>query len=126
MSKEKAEILIVDDEVQIQDMLRRFLEMKNFKCCTSSSASEALSLIIANGNIKLVLLDINMPVTNGIELLEKIREITSEIDVIMITGYEDMDAAEKAMELGARDYITKPFDFSYLETSILAGLIPKT
>jgi DNA-binding NtrC family response regulator len=118
-----AEVLIVDDDEQILVMLQSFLELKGIKSATTQSPTEALDMLRAS-DIKLILLDINMPEMTGVELLQKIIELVPSANVIMITGFEDLDAAKKCMELGAKDYITKPFDFKYLETSIFAEIIP--
>lgn len=124
MKRNEAKVLIVDDDLQIQAMLKLILGKKGIPCETASSAKEALSFIEAIPTIKLVLLDIAMPEISGIELLQMIQKITPSIHVIMITGLTDIETAEKCMELGAKDYITKPFDMEYLETSVLSEIIP--
>lgn len=122
MDKDEANVLIVDDEPSILSMLSVFLERKGVKSITSESPSEALN-ILRSQNIKLVLLDVNMPEMTGLELLKKIMELVPSVHVIMMTGYNDIETAEKCMTLGAKDYITKPFEFNYLETSIFAEII---
>ncbi|OGV48545.1 MAG: hypothetical protein A2X49_15270 [Lentisphaerae bacterium GWF2_52_8] len=124
MAAEQAKVMIVDDDPQILTMLQRLMKFKNIDCVPCSSASEALTVLRSSGSIKLVLLDINMPEMSGLELLEKMIKIVPSIHVIMITGLGDLDVAKKCMELGAKDFITKPFDLDYLQTSILAEIIP--
>ena len=122
--KTHAEVLIVDDDPEILAMLKSVLERKNLICETALSANEALSMIETSPGLKLVLLDIIMPEINGLELLRMIRKITPSIHVIMITGGVDIPTAIKCLELGAKDYIQKPFDLEYLETSIITGMLP--
>ncbi|HBC86885.1 MAG TPA: hypothetical protein DCZ94_08025 [Lentisphaeria bacterium] len=124
--KEKQEqptILVIDDDSHILSLLETYLSKKGVKTYTSSSAKEALG-ILRTSQIKLALVDICMPDVNGVDLLQQIQKITPSTHVIMITGLGDMEVAKKCMQLGAKDFITKPFDFEYLETSILAELIP--
>lgn len=122
--KKRPQILIVDDDEQVLFLLERLLEKNKIECITSTSAPEALSLIESTASIKLVLLDISMPEVSGIELLEKIQKVTPSIHVIMITGLGDVETAKKCMKLGAKDFITKPFDLEYLQTSVLSVVIP--
>ncbi len=122
--KRNPKILIVDDDEQVLILLQRLLENNKIDSTTSSSAPEALSVIESTPSIKLVLLDISMPEVSGIELLEKVHNITPSIHVIMITGLSDIETAKKCMILGAKDYITKPFDLYYLQTSVLSEIIP--
>jgi len=121
--KNRPQILIVDDDDQVLFLLERLLEKNNIACITSTSAPEALSLIESIPSIKLVLLDISMPEVSGIELLEKIHKLTPSVHVIMITGLSDVETAKKCMKLGAKDFITKPFDLDYLQTSVLSVVI---
>jgi DNA-binding NtrC family response regulator len=120
----EASIIIIDDEPQMLTMLQRILASKGLKSVTYPSAKEALSVLRTNSTIKLALLDINMPEMTGLELLEQIQKITPSLNVIMITGMGDMEVAQRCMELGARDFITKPFDLEYLETSVMTQIIP--
>ncbi len=66
----------------------------------------------------LILLDIYLPKMDGIEVLKTIKEFDESIGVIMITAFREEDVARHALELGAFDYINKPFDFDYLERSL--------
>ncbi len=120
---QRPQILIVDDDEQVLFLLERLLEKNNVESITSTSAAEALSLIESTPSIKLVLLDISMPEVSGIELLEKIHKLTPSVHVIMITGLNDVETAKKCMALGAKDFITKPFDLDYLQTSVLSVVI---
>ena len=122
-NQELPSIMIIDDDPHILSLLDIYLSKKGVKAVTCSSAKEALS-ILRSSQIKLALVDICMPGMTGVELLQHIQKITPSTHVIMITGMGDMEVARQCMQLGAKDFITKPFDFEYLETSILAELIP--
>ncbi|MEA2012370.1 MAG: response regulator [Verrucomicrobiota bacterium] len=117
--EENNTILIIDDEISIRNMLKVFVESHGYEAITKPSAKEGLATLRIK-NIKLVLLDICMPEESGLELLKKIKSITPSTNVIMITGQENMEVAKECMKLGAKDYIRKPFDMDYLETSIFA------
>lgn len=121
--EQENKILIIDDDDQITEMLKRIFEFKGLKSLTCATADEALSILRSN-DIKLILLDIHMPEITGVELLKRIQEITPSVNVIMMTGYRELDIAQECMELGAKDYITKPFDLEYLETTVLSQIIP--
>jgi len=122
-NQELPSIMIIDDDPHILSLLDIYLSKKGVKAVTCSSAKEALS-ILRSSQIKLALVDICMPGMTGVELIQHIQKITPSTHVIMITGMGDMEVARQCMQLGAKDFITKPFDFEYLETSILAELIP--
>jgi len=103
-------ILIVDDESAIRDMLRVALEMADYQCLEASNAQEAMALIV-DERPDLVLLDWMMPGTSGIELARRLKreEATSEVPIIMLTAKGEEDNKIQGLEVGADDYITKPF-----------------
>ncbi|ROQ21632.1 MULTISPECIES: phosphate regulon transcriptional regulator PhoB [Marinimicrobium] len=103
-------ILIVDDEAAIRDMLRVALEMADYECLEASNAQEALELIV-DERPDLVLLDWMMPGTSGIELARRLKreEVTAEVPIIMLTAKGEEDNKIQGLEVGADDYITKPF-----------------
>ena len=109
MSK-KYSIVIIDDEVEILDMLSRFLNRNpNFTVQTFSNPVSALSSINNNTKYDLVLLDIVMPQMNGLDVLEKLKEINSDQKVIMMTAYSTLDKVLKSHKIGATNYVMKPF-----------------
>lgn len=118
---DNARILVVDDEPMVLDYLKEFLEGKGYVVTTASSGPEALK-VVESKRPHLVLLDILMPGMNGLEALPRILEIDPTIGVIMLTGIDDYRVVKKAIGKGAYDYITKPINFDYLETSILTRL----
>ena len=108
-------ILIGDDDPNIRSVLRRFLEEKGYRVETADNGQECL-----DGAERfaphLILLDIDMPVMNGLEALQRIRQIKNPPAVMMITGNEDATTARSCMELGACDYIVKPEFVKSFET----------
>ena len=109
MSK-KYSILVIDDEIEILDMLSRFLNRNpNFSVQTFSNPVSALSSINNNTKYDLVLLDIMMPQMNGLDVLEKLKEINSDQKVIMMTAYSTLDKVLKSHKIVATNYVMKPF-----------------
>ena len=102
-------ILVVDDNKNMQFILTNILHEKGYEVCCVGNGNKAVTEI-KNKIPDLVLLDIRLPGKNGIEVLEKLRELDKELLVIMITAYGDVKSAVKAIKLGAYDYVTKPFD----------------
>jgi len=103
-------ILIVDDEAAIRDMLRVALEMADYRCIEASDAQQAHALII-DEKPSLILLDWMLPGTSGIELARRLKkdELTASIPIIMLTAKSEEDNKIQGLEIGADDYITKPF-----------------
>lgn len=110
-------ILLVDDEEDIRDVLSISLADLGYEVVTAENGEEALS-IIREVKPPIVLTDIRMPVMDGIELLRKIKQEDSEIEVIMITGHGDMDLAVKSLKYEATDFITKPIKDEVLEIAL--------
>lgn len=103
-------ILIVDDEVEIRDLIKDFLDKNNFETDTASNGKEALEkLSLQYNNISLVILDIMMPEIDGMEVIKQIRK-TSNIPVIFLTSKNEEIDKVLGLEIGADDYITKPFN----------------
>lgn len=111
-------LLIVDDEKGLCDYLKDFFSPKGYKVFTATTAKTALSLI-EKESPELVLLDVNMPDMNGLEILRLIKKTSPQIKVIMITISDDSDTREKAKTLGADEFIRKPFTTDYLEDVVI-------
>ena len=108
MSK-KYSIVIIDDEVEILGMLSRFLSRNpNFSVQTFSNPVTALSSLNST-KCDLVLLDIMMPQMNGLDVLEKLKDMNSDQKVIMMTAYSTLDKVLKSHKIGATNYVMKPF-----------------
>ena len=110
MTENQNKILIVDDEQNILWVLKKGLEKKNYLVHTATSAEEALKQL-ADNQYLLMFTDIFMGETNGLQLLEQLRQVSPGLKVVMMTAQDSMNNTIEAMRLGAYDYITKPFDF---------------
>jgi len=102
-------VVIVDDEKNYPLILSAVLEEEGFETLTANSGREALK-ILKHSDVDLVLTDMKVPVMDGIKLLERIKEIDSDLPVIMMTAHGTVDKAVEAMQKGAYSYILKPFE----------------
>lgn len=122
MSK-KPIVLVVDDEPAIRDSIKMLLK-DNYQLYFADCGKKAISLVNKHP-IDLVLLDVRMPEIDGLEVLEQIKRINENIEVIMLTAVITVNTAVKAMKKGAYDYITKPFDIEALQELIANALEKK-
>jgi CheY-like chemotaxis protein/glycine cleavage system H lipoate-binding protein len=104
----KLEILVVDDEQIVLDSINRHLRKENFVLHLVSSAQEGLALLESK-SIDIILTDLMMPEIDGLELMKIAKTRQAHIPIIIITGYATIDTALQATQLGAFDYIAKPF-----------------
>ena len=120
MGESKATILVVDDEEHARRLLRLILEEANYNVITAGSGQEAFEEVSAK-DISLVLLDIKMPGMDGFQTLELIRGKT-DIPVIMVSGIGRIESVNTSIDLGADDYIKKPFRSAELVARVEAKL----
>jgi CheY-like chemotaxis protein len=117
-------VLVVDDEPDVEmlfrQQFRRDLRDNRFKKDFAQSAVSALQRIsdTSSESLILILSDINMPGTSGLELLPKAKAVRPDVPVIMITAYGDDVTKQKALEGGAEALLTKPIDFAALRGEI--------
>lgn len=116
MKNIKPTILIVDDEKRLLASLSLLLE-KNFNILTASNGKKGLSLFNEN-HISLILLDIDLPAMNGLDLLQRVRASDKYVKVIMMTGKSTHDWAKQCADLSVQGYLDKPFDVSRLMAKI--------
>ena len=107
-------VLVVDDEPQAVELLEEFLTAKGYAVVGASGGEEALRRL-KEERPHLMLLDIRMPVMDGLEVLRRAREIDREGGIVMVTAVNEESIGREALRIGAYDYITKPLDFDYLE-----------
>ena len=120
--REPVKILGVDDEpdfeLLITQRFRRQIRDREFAFQFAHHGEEALAMLDTDPEIELMLLDINMPVMDGLTLLTHLRERQSAVRAIMVSAYGDMTNLRTAMNRGAFDFVTKPVDFGDLEITI--------
>lgn len=116
-----ARILVVDDEFEVRDILKKFLTAKGYEVDTAIDGETTIKKV-KEFNPNVVLLDIMMPGMGGIETLKEIKKIDPSIGVIMVTAAIDEDLAKRALEIGAFEYITKPINLHYLENVVLVKM----
>ncbi|OLC12545.1 MAG: hypothetical protein AUI47_05515 [Acidobacteria bacterium 13_1_40CM_2_68_5] len=120
-------ILIIDDDAALVDVLREYIDtrfaQKSYVVETAANGPDGLR-VVRGRRPDLVILDIEMPEMNGVEVLKQIREIDRRIPVIMLTGTSDMSATAATLEHGAVSYAPKPLNLQYLD-HLLAMYLPK-
>jgi two-component system, CitB family, response regulator MalR len=113
-------VLIVEDDPMVAELNRSYLEkMKGFRAIASASTSEEAEALLASKQVDLLLLDVYMPGLNGLEFLKKVREQKINVDVILITATSETAEIQKALRLGAVDYLIKPFEFPRFQKALL-------
>ena len=119
-------ILIIEDEAAIRRVLKKIISEENegYEVAEASDGLGGLEMIL-NNDYDLVLCDIKMPKMDGVEVLEKVKKVKSEIPIVMISGHGDLDTAVNTMRLGAFDYISKPPDLNRLLNTVRNALDKK-
>ncbi len=115
-----AHILVVDDEPEIAEVLRRYLTGQGYTVSTAESGA-AMRQIMAEAAVDLVLLDLGLPGEDGLELMRSLRR-TSSVAVIVVTGRGEQVDRIVGLEVGADDYVTKPFDVRELGARVRSVL----
>lgn len=121
---EKKRILIVDDEMNMCEALFDVLEDEGYSVSIASDKEEALRLL-SNIEFDLLIMDIRLKGTNGIELLNLAKELRPDIGIIVITGYPSLDSAIEGVRLGIDDYLLKPISVESLKASIQNVILQK-
>ncbi|MEI6487796.1 MAG: sigma-54 dependent transcriptional regulator [Bacteroidota bacterium] len=112
-----AKLLIIDDEKSIRRTLREILEYEKYEVDEAADGMEGIALIQKN-KYEVVLCDIKMPKMDGIEVLDKIMQISSDTTVVIISGHGNIETAVEAVKKGAFDFIAKPLDLNRLLVTI--------
>ncbi len=118
MPLKKTSVLVVDDDVGILRMVRRILELEGYSVIMASNGEAALNMLVEK-DPDLVLLDIMMPDIDGYVVCQNIREF-SQLPIIMITGKDKDEEKVQGLDIGADDYVTKPFSSRELVARIKA------
>src|SRR6185436_5657441 len=106
-------LLVVDDEPPVLKIVERLAAKAGFEVAACGSGAEAMRML-ARRPADLAMVDLRMPDVNGLDLLRQIRVTHPGCEVILMTAYAAVDSAVEAIKLGAREYLTKPFDFERL------------
>ena len=105
----KPNILIVDDDLELLESFNDVLEQNGCRVLKAESAEIAIEILGKSEDIDMAILDYKLPGMNGLALLKKLKEMSPDISVIMLTGYGTVENAVEAVKLGANDYLQKPF-----------------
>jgi len=111
----RPKLLVVDDDPQILQVIQRFGENAGFEIMSCAGGQEALDRL-THERVDVAVIDLRMPDVGGLEVLRAIREADPDCQTILMSGGATIDSAVEAVKLGAVDYLTKPFDFSRLNT----------
>lgn len=114
-------VLVVDDEESIRNALRKYLVQQGYEVALAASGDEALA-VLQRQKVTGILLDVNMPGTNGIDLVPRIMELEPTVAILMLTAVNDATSAALCMQRGALDYLIKPIDLSHLGRAIARAL----
>ncbi|MDI3503528.1 MAG: hypothetical protein PWP64_464 [Candidatus Cloacimonadota bacterium] len=116
-----ARILLVDDDPLLREVIGEFLVLNSYKVDMAEDADHALAKF-QPGLYNLALIDLVLPGMNGLELMQRLLNLDSQLFCLIMTGYPTIDSAYKAMVEGASDYIIKPFQLSELLAAIKQNL----
>ena len=111
-------ILVVDDDAGLAASLKELLTGEGYCVETAQSAAEALAIHAEKPRISLALVDLILPVTDGLTLTDELRRRNPDLTVVIMTGYGTIETAVDAIKRGAEDYITKPFDFETIRKKV--------
>jgi DNA-binding response OmpR family regulator len=114
-------ILVVDDEEAIRNAVRKFLVQQGYEVLTAGTGEDAVELLRRH-KVTGMLLDVNLPGTNGIDLVPQIVALEPHVALLMLTAVNDATAAALCMQRGAMDYLTKPIDLAHLARAIQRAL----
>jgi DNA-binding NtrC family response regulator len=118
-------LLLVDDDALIVNSLSEFLKLEGYRVDTAPDGAHAIELL-ATHRYNLVITDVNMPRTNGLELLRSIKNQHPEVVVLVITGYGTIENAVEAVKMGAFEYLTKPIIDDEIRVAIQKALKQQT
>ena len=118
---EPARIMVVDDELSIRFLLSEALTQQGYEVATAASGEEAL-MMLQDAAFDLILLDLKMPGTDGLQVMQEARDLAPDMVVIMLTAHGTLDSAIEAMRRGGHDYLQKPSSTGEILASVEKGL----
>ncbi|GIN90825.1 sporulation initiation phosphotransferase F [Siminovitchia terrae] len=113
----REKVLIVDDQFGIRTLLNEVLQKEGYEIFQAANGLQALS-VTEQYAPDLVLLDMKIPGMDGLEILKKMKEINSDIKVIIMTAYGELDLIEQTKKLGALAHFSKPFDIEEIRSAV--------
>lgn len=125
MEEKKMKILLVEDEEKLLESIREGLVHSGYAVDTALDGEEGSFMAFTN-DYDLIILDINLPQKDGFEILKEVRARDREVNIIMLTALSDIDDRVRGFDLGANDYVLKPFHFEELKARIRSLLRRKT
>jgi DNA-binding NtrC family response regulator len=121
MTSSGEHLLIVEDEPEMRDLLRKVLEKEGYRVSVAGDGREAFTLLLREG-FDLVVTDMLMPRDGGLELLAAIQRSRLALPVIIVTAFGDWDSYSRALDLGAAAFINKPLRMSELIAAVHTAL----
>ncbi len=116
-----ARILLVEDEIEVLDTITEHLEREGYAVTRAVDGEEALRRVESE-RPDLVLLDVGLPGLSGLDVLQRLRRDHPRVPVVMLTALNDEAQARRTLQMGAVDYIGKPFDLGHLNRVVLAAI----
>lgn len=120
---EGLEVLIVEDEENLGITLSEFLKTKGYKCIHSKSCSDARKVFNSDFSPVVVLMDVGLPDGDGIDLANELREVRKDFVLLFLSAQGDAETKLRGLEMGAEDYITKPFDLREITLRLKKALV---
>ena len=121
MAQAKKKVLVIDDEPQVGMIFSKILEADGYTVVASPSGEEGLKKLSPQPDV--IFLDIKLPGIDGVETLKKIRNVSANLPVVMMTAYQTVDSAVESMRLGACDYLIKPLDSNRIKEVVRHALL---
>ncbi|KNZ69784.1 response regulator receiver protein [Thermincola ferriacetica] len=113
----KVELLVVDDQIGVRRLLFEAFRQDDYNVELAGSGLEAIDKI-KQKKPDVILMDMKMPGMNGLETLKEIKKLDFNPNIIMMTAYGEVDIVSEAMNLGVKEYVTKPFDINELREMV--------
>ncbi len=117
-------VLVVDDDTQMREAMSEAIKRFGYNVVSAQNAREALELVDGKEEYSLIITDMKMPGMDGLEFIKRVRAKTSNIPILVITGFATVENAVECMKLGASDYLMKPFSFDSLKNAVTGLLTP--
>jgi putative two-component system response regulator len=116
------QILVVDDDEAIRHLLVRQIQGMGYPCQSAADGDEALNLAVLDPRPALVVSDVHMPGLTGLDLLQRLKKLSTSLQVVMVSGHHDMAIVRECLREGAYDYLIKPFELEQLANVVKRAL----